>query len=379
MNETEFKASISDVVYLCSCAVNNTAPEQSRLETIDYGLLFDVSSKHQLSSIVGQTLQSVDASDPSFDKAVAAAQRNDILFDNELKIVISKLESEGIWYMPLKGTVLKDLYPRFAMREMCDVDLLFDSSRADDVKRIMESLDFKTVSFGDINDDDYRKPPVLNFEMHRMLFCNRHDRRLYDYYLDVKKKLIKDTDSNYGFHFSPEDFYIFMIAHEFKHYSTGGTGLRSLLDTYVYLNSNQLDMDYVETEISKLRISVFEKQNRVLAIKVFKGESLIDEEQKMFDYIASSGAYGILSHKVVNEIERAGKGKLHYIFYRVFGPISKDDPKREHFRKRYYKFYKYPVLLPFLPIYRLIKSIKRNPKKVSSEVKVLKDYKSSDK
>ena len=33
-----------------------------------------------------------------------------------------------------------------------------------------------------------------------------------------------------------------------------------------------------------------------------------DEEQKMFDYIASSGAYGILSHKVVNEIEREGKG-----------------------------------------------------------------------
>ena len=138
-------------------------------------------------------------------------------------------------------------------------------------------------------------------------------------------------------------------------------------------------MDYVEAEISKLRISVFEKQNRILAIKVFKVESLNDEEQKMFDYIASSGAYGILSHKVVNEIERAGKGRLHYILYRVFGPISKDDPKREHFRKRYYKFYKYPVLLPFLPIYRFIKSIKRNPKKVSSEVKVLKDYKSSDK
>ena len=33
-----------------------------------------------------------------------------------------------------------------------------------------------------------------------------------------------------------------MIVHEYKHYSGGGTGLRSLLDTYVYLRKVPLDM-----------------------------------------------------------------------------------------------------------------------------------------
>lgn len=44
----------------------------------------------------------------------------------------------------------------------------------------------------------------------------------------------------YEKHFSREDFYIYLVAHEYKHYFLGGTSLRSLADTYIYLKKYPL-------------------------------------------------------------------------------------------------------------------------------------------
>ncbi len=87
--------------------------------------------------------------------------------------------------MPLKGTLLKDLYPKTGMREMADSDILFDASRCGDVKRIMKSLGFEIKAYGTDPHDSYLKPPVSNFEMHRKLFDDSFDKRIAEYYKDV--------------------------------------------------------------------------------------------------------------------------------------------------------------------------------------------------
>ena len=86
----------------------------------------------------------------------------------ERKAIFEEFGKNGIWYMPLKGAVLKDYYPLPVMRQMSDNDILFDASRADDVKMIMESLGFTSVYFDTGHQDDYQKAPVSHFEMHRM-------------------------------------------------------------------------------------------------------------------------------------------------------------------------------------------------------------------
>ena len=86
-------------------------------------------------------------------------------------------------------------YPSFAAREMCDYDILFDSKRAIDVKSIMESLGFQVKAFGEFKEDVYHKPPVSNIEMHRMLFGEKHDTKLVEYYKDVKSRLLKDENN----------------------------------------------------------------------------------------------------------------------------------------------------------------------------------------
>ena len=119
--------------------------------------------------------------------------------------LFERLEADQIWYMPLKGSLLKDLYPRYGMRQMSDNDILFDSSRAEDVRQIMESMGFTTKHFGHGNHDVYFKKPESNFEMHTSII-DHNDERFFEYYRNVKDRLIKDEGNDYGYHFSDEGF-----------------------------------------------------------------------------------------------------------------------------------------------------------------------------
>ena len=120
--------------------------------------------------MVGMGLQKAGIQSKSFKDAISQAQRKAVLLNHDYSLVTAALEGEGIWYMPLKGTVLKAFYPSFAMRELADVEILFDADRAADVKAIMENLNFQVKAYGGTNDDDYIKPPLSNFEMHKALF-----------------------------------------------------------------------------------------------------------------------------------------------------------------------------------------------------------------
>ena len=88
--------------------------------------------------------------------------------------------------------------------------------------------------------------------MHRALFGPGREEKLYEYYKDDEKRLLGD---GYEKHLSPEDFYLYVAAREYKHYSVGGTGLRSLVDTYVYLQKEFLNMTYVARRLKYYYIS----------------------------------------------------------------------------------------------------------------------------
>ena len=244
MQATEYRVATDDIIYLCSCAVNSVLPDKNRVAAMNLDGLIKDASRHMLAAMIGQTLQTMGISTPSFKSAISQAQRKAVTLNYEYLQVSAALENAGIWYMPLKGAIIKDLYSRFAMGEMSDYDILFDASRATDVKNIMVEQGFKVKTFGIGPDDSYIKPPVTNFEMHTALFGDKHDEKLQGYYRNVKDHLLKDEGNNYGYHFSPEDFYIYLIAHEHKHFQGGGSGLRSLLDTFVYLSSTDLDLNY---------------------------------------------------------------------------------------------------------------------------------------
>ncbi len=374
MTYDEYRSALMDVAYLASCAVNSVVPDAKRVADMDLTRIYEAAERHLLTGITAMALESAGIRDEVFTEAEGRAIRKVLLFEVERSVIFEKFSEAGIWHMPLKGAVLKDLYPKIGMRQMADNDILIDGSRLKDIRRIMESLGYSYDHGGPVH-EVYHKEPLYNFEMHKNLFSPSWNEKISRYYLDIKERLVQDETDPYRFHFRDEDFYIYMIAHEYKHYSVGGTGLRSLLDIYVFCmkKGDSLDWTYIREELEKLGLSAFEMKNRSLSDHLFSGgaaeEKMTDEDREMLDYMINSGAYGTVDHHVGNILERSGKRplrRLRYVLRRIFLPWKA-------IRAIHTTFAKYPVLLPFLPFYRIIQALTVKRRRMLAELRALRN------
>ena len=373
MTREEYQSAISDVIYLAGCVVNDRIPDKERVKKINMDHLYRASQKHMLTAIVDHALKSAGIRDEKFHQAWAKSIRKITAMDIDKNLLFEEMEKEKIWYMPLKGILIKDLYPSIGLREMSDFDILFDKDYAQKVHDILLKLGFTSDHFGKGNHDVYFKQPVSNFEMHSALFGEDQEQAIYQYYHNIKPHLIKDEGNQYGYHFSNEDLYIYLTVHEHKHYDAGGTGLRSVLDTYVFWKKfgSQLDTNYISAEAQKLGIGNFEQQNRSLALHLFGNGQLTENDQDMLEYIIYSGAYGTLQHIVENKIKKynnAEKGKLTFIKNRLFLPL-------EEVRIHYPFYYKHKILLPVLFVYRIGRALTVSRKTTKNTLKILKKLK----
>jgi len=62
-----------------------------------------------------------------------------------------------ILYIPLKGCLVKEMYPKPEYREMSDLDILVKRGDAAKLKPVMESLGYQCERFGFEKDDSYTK------------------------------------------------------------------------------------------------------------------------------------------------------------------------------------------------------------------------------
>jgi hypothetical protein len=323
---------------------------------MDLNVLFDVAHRHQITAMAAMALEDAGVKIPRFTQAKGKAIRKNAALDLDRTALTKRLDEEKIWYMPLKGALLAAYYPQYGMRQMSDNDILIDPRRDKDVRRIMISLGFTVEKFGKGMHDEYYKKPVSYFEIHRTLF-DMTDRNLYDYYRDVASRLIQE-DGTCERRFSPEDFYIYLIAHEYRHFSHSGTGLRSLLDVYLFWKKHgeQLDGEYIEKELAKIGIVDFERQNKKIALRLFSGEALSDLEEELLREYILSGVYGT----VKNKITRQGRWRffrtnvfLSYDQMVILYPILK----------------RLPVLLPICWLLRIVRKMVTKPGRIRFKLK----------
>ncbi len=345
--------------------------------------LYLMAKKHSVRALICDELEKVGINDRDFINAKLNAIRKCALFDLERGIILNKLENRHIWYMPLKGIILMNYYPKSYLREMADNDILFDAERRADVKELFENSGYNTISYRIRYRDVYNKgkEPVLSFEMHTGLYGHAHGSRFYgfyDYYSDVKSRLIKDENNVFGYHFSDEDFYIYMTSHEYKHFTLGGTGIRSLLDCYVYLKEkgNDIDFGYIVKQCESLGIAGFEAERRALALKVFTGgyiEDLSEDEYRLLNKYIKAGTYGTINGFVKNRLDEQYKSsgrrsKLAYICKRIFIPLDLMSESVPFVNNN-------PLLYPFGVIVRLCRAIREKREAIRHECNALKEYK----
>ncbi len=363
------------LLYLMACALQGVSAREEIWVDVDLKQLLIMARKHSVSSMVCMALEKTavfanadEATKKQWIDAKNKAIRKNMLLDAERKTILHELETQGIWYMPLKGSILKDWYPKPGMREMADNDILFDASKRKEVKAIFQGRGYTVKEYNKSNHDEYEKPPIYNFEMHVELYHKIYD-TFNEKYADVKQRLIPDAEVPYRLHFTPEDFYVFVIAHAYKHYSSSGTGIRTLADIYIMNQKlgGTMNWEYVDSELRGLGIFSYECESRELAQKLFgiaelpTEANLSEAEQQMLAYYLGASTYGTIENRTLNQMQKlqpdggaiTAHTKRKYLLSRIF-------PGREWCEAYAPTVYKYPVLLPFFWVWRLaVKGVKR--------------------
>ena len=87
---------LETVIYLISCAVKGTRPEQERLAGVDFGALLSFASYHMLGTAVAKGLVDAGFSDKSFRKNIAFSVRKNTYLETANREVLAGIEGAGV-------------------------------------------------------------------------------------------------------------------------------------------------------------------------------------------------------------------------------------------------------------------------------------------
>lgn len=386
--DNNFKSGL-DVIYLTSCALHGITPDKGVIEAMDLSAVFVQAKRHKMLSVTCMALEPYwDELDPELMKvwrlSVNRTVKSSLMYSVEREKLFRFMDKNEIAYLPLKGIILQNVYPKLGMRQMVDNDILIDINKRDLVRDYMINNGYKADGYGKDIHDVYLKPPIFNFEIHVYLAIESVNAVFYNYYLDIWKRLQRPDKNKYEFRFSPEDFYIHLLVHAYKHFNyTGGIGLKALTDIFVYLRKygETLNRRYLDSELEKIALTVFETDLRVLSEKIFNIDAakknniddiLTDEEKQLLEFFIDSGSFGnkdVLYRGMIERFaNRDGKitktSKLKYILNRLF-------PTGPYVRENYPFFYKHKSLIPIMWIYRFFSKIFVKFKHVCKEIKFI--------
>lgn len=355
-----------DLFYLFSCRLGEIPCDPARLEKMELPRILALAQQHTLGAMTcmsfehGGLLERLSPEDAAGLKTIRdKAVRKVLLLDAGRAELFAFLEENRIWHMPLKGVILKDYYPALGMRQMSDNDILYDGAFQKQVQAFMTGRGYTAVKVGKSHEDVYQKPPVYHYELHTRLF-DPHSQFAYAYYGDMLRRCRRQ---GYLYSMTDEDLYLYFLAHAYKHYTSGGTGLRHLLDCWVFLRSkgDALDWDYLRRELDTLGLTGFEAESRELCrgLLDLPQRALTEAEIRLLDYFISSGTYGTRANWGKNRVaaqmaqmhmNAAAPDKKRYLLRRLF-------PGEAYYRTYVPFCARHVWARPFYGVYRLCRMV----------------------
>ena len=282
----------------------------------------------------------------------------------ELARICDALEEAEIDFIPLKGAVIRRLYPEPWMRTSCDIDILVRKEDFASAKKCMlEDLGYKQGKES-LHDESFDSGGKVHIELHFDL--------LEDGRAESAAKIIQNvwshTKSAEGKEhrriMSDEMFYFYHIAHMAKHFEDAGIGIRPFLDLYL-LTRNEQNAEKRRALLAQGGLDAFEEVARALTDAWFRGAELDRLGMKAELFVFKCGTYGSEQNRILLAKEKNG-GRSGYILSRIFMPY-------DSIKYSYPILKKHKWLLPFCQVARWFKLL--SPKQAKSAAREIKNLK----
>ena len=269
----------------------------------------------------------------------------------EVEQIEHRFQEQGIDYLLLKGVVMKQRYLHSEVRTMGDADILIREEQYARIRPIMQELGFTEILESD-HELVWDKPGCLHLELHKRLIPS-YNKDYYAYFGDGWKLAHRTESSRYEM--CAEDEFIYLFTHYAKHYRDGGVGIRQVADLFVFMQTSpELDYQYIDAELRKLRLYAFYKNTMATIAAWFED----GEETAMTDYLTdsifSSGVFGTEEkHALSGGVKDAVNVKPEAVkWHRRKDLIF---PSAEALAKMYPILRKCKLVLPFVWVHRWIK------------------------
>lgn len=336
-------------------------------QTPDMDALLQLAGKHKIGALMYHALHNAgyDA-EPATQKLffhccqyIAVSERQMAMLEQ----VFAAFDAHRIDYLPLKGVLLKEIYPSPEMRRMSDADILFRREQYEEVKAVLTELGF---TFGYETDHEWVwKHPSLLLEMHKRI-VPRRDKDLYRYFGNGWSRAVVSEDNPHRYGFTPEMQFVSLFVHLVKHYRGGGIGLSHMIDLWVFRrHHSELDETVIRAELDKVYLGEFYANVWDTLLVWFEGAEPTEKTDFITNVIFENGVYGTRERAHLSYVAKAGHGD-HAVSNNYFMKILRliFPPKRTLLTK-YPVLRRHPWLLPGVWVVRWVDTLLFNRKRIA--------------
>ena len=315
-----------ELMALLRAAMRGECPTEVSEESLS--AVVALARTHDVAHLLAEPLSalSLKKRDTAWGEAVYRAQMAAIYRQEQLaytaEVLFSALEEAAVPYIPLKGAILRTLYPEEWMRTSCDIDVLVheeDLGRA--AKVLTESRGFIVEGQGSHDLSLFHENGV-HVELHYTL---REDHlspagaRVLD---TVWAHSTPDGEDSCRRVLSDAFFYCYHVAHMAKHVELGGCGIRPILDLWLLDGVENADSSGREALLSEAGLTSFARAARALSRVWLDGEAHDDVTARLERFILTGGVYGTLENQI--KATRKGQGgKLSFALGKIFLPYDR--------------------------------------------------------
>lgn len=333
----------------------------------DMQKIYTLSKRHDIAHLIGDALfrnkllpddKIGDAFKEQMMMAVIRVEQQTA----ELERIKQAFDNAKIPYIPLKGAVIRDMYPKPWMRTSCDIDILVHEEDLDIATEVLnQQLEYKQLLKGS-HDISFENPAGIHIELHYDLIEKDVNEKAEKPLKDVWKYSYAKHNTVHYYMFD-EMFYYYHIAHMAKHFVHGGCGIRPLIDLWLLNHKSDYNDDKRKELLKEGGLLDFERAVVRLS-EVWLSEETADElTEKIQNFVIIGGVYGNLENRIAVGQQKKG-GKFHYIISRIFLPYSV-------LKFQYPVLQKHKWLLPFMEVRRWFKLIfKGGLKRSAREIKI---------
>ena len=350
VSEGETHQVIDIFIKLVKSEILATSLDNSVAKSVDQNMmkeLYVLSKKHDMTHLVAAALERNDllGKDEVSNKirnSFYTAVRRDAMKERELQQIYQLFEEEHIVFIPLKGAVIRDLYPEPWMRTSCDIDILVKEEDVERAKEIVISqLNYKMAG-QNYHDISLYSQTNVHLELHYWIKEHMDNidqllERVWDYVQPIK-------EGSYQYQMKTEFMMFYHFAHMAYHFTHGGCGVRNFIDIWLMEKALDYEQELLASYCEMCGIKVFADYAKKISYIWMEDREHDEITKRMQSHIVDNGVYGTQESSVTSRNTTVnGKGK--YLLQRIFMP-------RRVLCILYPKLKEYPILYPYYIVKR---------------------------